>query len=220
MKRFIIAACLSIVLGSQVSGQNPSTIKSPAPQPETQPQPQQKNKPARVRASPKPASGGPIKGTPAKSPDQPSVGSVGNPKNNSGNAGASNVRPNYSDAVRRYHHERHDRNWWKQRFTVIVLVGGGYYYLESGYWCPAWGYDPANEYYDYDGPIYTYGNLLPDQVILNVQRALKQLGYYLGGLNGSLGPALRQALAKYQEDAGLEVTGAIDAATVEALGLN
>ena len=137
-----------------------------------------------------------------------------------GNAGANNVRPSYSDALRRYRHERHHRDWWKQHFTVIVLVGGGYYYLDSGYWCPALGYDPSYEYYDYDGPIYTYGNLLPDQVILNVQRALKQLGYYTGGLNGSLGPATRQALARYQEDAGLEVTGAIDAATVEALGLN
>ncbi len=103
---------------------------------------------------------------------------------------------------------------------MIVLVLGGYYYYDSGYWCPAWGYDPAYQYYDYDGPIYTYGNLLPDQVILNVQRALKELGYYTGSLNGSLGPATRQAIASYQEDAGLEATGAIDAATVEALGLN
>jgi|SRR6202011_483173 len=132
---------------------------------------------------------------------------------------ANNSRPSYSDALQRYRHERHDRGWWKRHYTVIVLVGSGYYYWDAGYWCPAWGYDPSLEYYDYDGPIYTYGNLLPDQVIVNVQRALKQLGYYAGGTTGSLGPASRQALANYQADAGLEITGAIDEATVESLGL-
>jgi len=85
--------------------------------------------------------------------------------------------------------------------------------------CPAWGYDTGHESYDYDGPIYTYGNLLPDQVIINVQHALKERGYYIGDVTGSLGPASRQALNAYQRDYGLEVTGAIDEPTVRALGL-
>ena len=139
----------------------------------------------------------------------------GNPKLNSGPA-----RTSYADALQRCVRERHDRNWWNQRYTTIVLVGGGYYYWDTGYWFPAWGYDPTNEYYDYNGPIYTYGNLLPDQVIVNVQRALQQIGYYAGRITGSLGSATRQAIEAYQYDAGLEVTGTIDAATVEALGLN
>ena len=125
----------------------------------------------------------------------------------------------YADAMRRYRHERHDHDWWKQHYIVIVLVGGGYYYHDSGYWYPAWGYDPNYERYDYDGPIYTYGNLLPDQVILNVQRALKELGYYAGDLNGSLGVNTRNALAAYQQDYGLDATGVVDEATVRALGL-
>ena len=125
----------------------------------------------------------------------------------------------YAEALGRYRHERHDRVWWKQRHVIIVLVAGGYYYWDSGYWCPAWGYDTANESYDYDGPIYTYGNLLPDQVIVNVQHALKDLGYYIGDVTGSLGPASRQALSAYQRDYGLEVNGAIDEPTVHALGL-
>jgi hypothetical protein len=128
-------------------------------------------------------------------------------------------RGNYADAMRRYRHERHDHDWWKQHYIVIVLVGGGYYYHDSGYWYPAWGYDPNYERYDYDGPIYTYGNLLPDQVILNVQRALKELGYYAGDLNGSLGVNTRNALAAYQQDYGLDATGVVDEATVRALGL-
>src|SRR4051812_41200787 len=55
----------------------------------------------------------------------------------------------YSAALRRYHHQRHDRVWWRSHFNVIVLVRGGYYYWDAGYWCPAWGYDSAYQYYDY-----------------------------------------------------------------------
>src|ERR1700676_2419685 len=68
---------------------------------------------------------------------------------------SSEDRPSYAEALHGYRHERHDRAWWHQHFTTIVLVGGGYYYWNAGYWCPAWGYNPAYEYYDYDGPIYT-----------------------------------------------------------------
>ena len=128
-------------------------------------------------------------------------------------------RDSYAEAMQRYQHERHDQDWWKQHYVVIVLVGGGYYYQDSGYWYPAWGYDSNYERYDYDGPIYTYGNLLPDQVIINVQRALKDLGYYAGDLNGSLGVDTRQALSAYQQDYGLDTTGAVDEATVRTLGL-
>jgi Putative peptidoglycan binding domain len=158
------------------------------------PSPQPKPKAARVHASRK---------------QQPSVERT-----------PANVHLSYADALRRYRRQRHNRVWWKQHFMAIVLVGGGYYYWDAGYWFPAWGYDPVYEYYDYDGPIYTYGNLLPDQVIVNVQGALQEAGYYARGLTGSLGPATRQAIANYQQDAGLLVTGVIDAATVESLGLN
>jgi hypothetical protein len=128
-------------------------------------------------------------------------------------------RDSYNEAMRRYRHERHDHDWWKQHYVVIVLVGGGYYYQDSGYWYPAWGYDPNYERYDYDGPIYTYGNLLPDQVIVNVQNALKELGYYTGDINGSLGVNTRNALNAYQQDYGLDATGVVDEATVRSLGL-
>ena len=138
-------------------------------------------------------------------------GYVGNSTNNHNNS--------YGDALRRYRHERHDRNWWRHHCQTIVFVRTGYYYLDAGYWYPAYGYDPAYDYYDYDGPIYTYGNLLPDQVITNVQLALRDTGYYLGPITGSLGPATRAALANFQRDYGLAVTGAIDEPTVLTLGL-
>jgi hypothetical protein len=127
----------------------------------------------------------------------------------------------FAQARTRQHHERHDRHWWTGHYRTIVFVNGcGYYYWDVGYWCPAYGYDPQNESYDYDGPIYTYGNLLPDQVIYNVQRALKDLGYYDGALTGSLSQSSRAAIAAFQQDNGLDATGAIDAPTVEALGLD
>ena len=170
------------------------------------PLPQKKIKTPRVHASPHSQS---VDHAPANSVAQPTVGKVKVAKDLS-----------FAEALQRYRHARHDRDWWKRHFTTIVFVGTGYYYRDSGYWYPAWGYDPVYDYYDYDGPIYTYGNLLPDQVILNVQRALKQLGYYAGALNGSLGPVSRQALAYFQRDIGLNVTGAIDGPTVASLGLD
>jgi Putative peptidoglycan binding domain len=154
---------------------------------------------------------------------KPAVSNPGNGNTVDNNVGRGQTtkdnRDSYADAMRRYRHERHDCDWWKQHYIVIVLVGGGYYYRDAGYWYPAWGYDPNYERYDYDGPIYTYGNLLPDQVILNVQRVLQQLGYYTGDLNGSLGTDTRQALTAYQQDYGLDATGVVDEATVRALGL-
>jgi hypothetical protein len=128
-------------------------------------------------------------------------------------------RFSYSDALRRNWHQWHNRDWWRQHCDNIVFVTGGYYFLDASYWYPAYGYDPLNSYYDYDGPIYTYGNLLPDQVIANVQVALQDAGYYFGPVTGSLSVETRAALANFQRDYGLIVTGAIDEPTVEALGL-
>lgn len=125
----------------------------------------------------------------------------------------------YSDALARSQRARHTRDWWKRHFTTIVFVGGGYYYFDCGYWFPAYGYDPNYEAYDYDGPIFTYGNLLPDQVIVNVQRALQNLGYFGGAVSGSLSPATRRAISAFQQDNGLEINGVVDEPTVYALGL-
>ena len=128
-------------------------------------------------------------------------------------------RVSYADALRHNWHEWHNRDWWKQNCNTVVFVTGGYYFLDASYWYPAYGYDPLNSYYDYDGPIYTYGNLLPDQVIANVQGALQDAGYYFGAVTGSLSVETRAALVNFQRDQGLIVTGAIDEPTVTALGL-
>lgn len=125
----------------------------------------------------------------------------------------------YTDAYRRYHHHHHDRDWWRSHCDRIVLVSGGYYYWDTGYWYPAWGYDVAYSNYAYDGPIYGYDGLPPDEVISSVQSALQEEGYYLGAVDGELGPLTRQAIAAWQRDHGLAITTVIDEPTMRSLGL-
>jgi Putative peptidoglycan binding domain len=133
--------------------------------------------------------------------------------------------PGYADA-KRHHQEQwqdrkhHDHDWWRHHCDAIVLVGGGFWGWYDGWWYPAWGYDPYYSYYDYNGPIYGYDGLQPDEVIANVQAALQQLGYYDYAVDGVLGSATEAAIANYQRDRGLPVTGAIDPATVQSLGLS
>ena len=145
--------------------------------------------------------------------------------------------PKYA-AFHNYHHEWHDKDWWTHHPNgpplpydpppghpitkppvVIILVHGGWYWWHSGYWYPAWGYDRHNTYYPYDGPIYAYNGLAPDQVLANVQAALQTQGYYHGPINGLLDPATREALANYQRDHGLYSTSTIDEPTLAALGM-
>jgi putative peptidoglycan binding protein len=135
-----------------------------------------------------------------------------NPGNNSQNPPITSATPPPK------RHDWHDGDWWRHHVRVIVIVVGSYYYWDGGYWYPAYGYDPSN-YYPSDDPIYAYGNLLPDQVIANVQRQLKLDGYYTGEINGSLDSTTRAAIANYQRDNGLAVTATADQATVESLGL-
>src|SRR5437667_6079825 len=122
-------------------------------------------------------------------------------------------------AFRNYHTQWHDRGWWRSHFDRIVFVNGGWYYWDAGYWFPAWGYD-SYAYYPYDGPIYAYNGLAPDQVIADVQAQLQRNGYYDGPIDGILGPMTRDAIAAFQADNGLEVTSTIDEPTLCTLGIS
>ena len=122
-------------------------------------------------------------------------------------------------AFRNYHTQWHDRGWWRSHFDRIVLVNGGWYYWDAGYWFPAWGYAPY-AYYPYDGPIYAYNGLAPDQVIADVQAQLQRDGYYDGPIDGILGPMTQDAIAAFQADNGLEVTSTIDEPTLSTLGIS
>jgi hypothetical protein len=131
--------------------------------------------------------------------------------------GSQNWKGQKYMAFKNYHSQWHDQGWWHNHHNKIILISGGYYYWDNGYYYPAWGYDSANEYYPYDGPIYSYNDMTPDQVTANVQTALQQQGLYQGEIDGLIGPQTRAALAQYQEANGLETTSAIDQPTVESL---
>jgi hypothetical protein len=141
------------------------------------------------------------------------------PKDNNRKKWHKKKDASFDEAFRRHWHEWHDQNWWHDHCDTIVFVNTGYYFLDGSYWYPAYGYDPLQTYYDYDGPVYTYSNLLPDEVIANVQTALQDAGYYYGPITGSLSVDTRAAIANFQRDYGLPITGAIDEETVGALGL-
>jgi len=122
-------------------------------------------------------------------------------------------------AFHNYNRTWHDRGWWRDHHSHIVFVLGGWWYWNTGYWYPAWGYDPYG-WYPYDGPIYTgYANVTPDQVVVNVQVALRDQGYYAGSIDGDMGPQTRAALAAFQSDNGLEVTSGVDQPTLQTLGV-
>jgi hypothetical protein len=133
--------------------------------------------------------------------------------------GSQNWQGNNYWAFRNYRSAWHDQGWWRSHYNNrVVFVYGGWYAWNAGYWIPAWGYAP-NAYYAYDGPIYGYNNLPPDQVIANVQTALQEQGYNPGEVDGLLGPQTRAAIADYQRANGLAETAAIDQPTLESLGM-
>lgn len=121
-------------------------------------------------------------------------------------------------AFRNYNRQWHDRSWWRSHYNRIVFVNNGWWYWNAGYWFPAWGYAPGVSFV-FDGPIYGYNGLSPDQVTVNVQQQLASAGYYDGPIDGVLGPTTREAIAAYQADNGLPVTSAIDEPTLATMGL-
>ena len=120
---------------------------------------------------------------------------------------------------RNYNRQWHDRGWWRSHYNRIVFVNAGWYYWNAGYWFPAWGY-AADAYYPYDGPIYGYNGLPPDQVTVDVQQQLQRDGYYNGPIDGVLGPMTREAIAAFQAGNGLSVTSVIDEPTLATLGIS
>jgi hypothetical protein len=134
-------------------------------------------------------------------------------------AGAQKWKGSKYVVFQNYHPQWHDQWWWQSHHSHIVFVFGAPYYWDTGYWYPAWGYNPGATFY-FDGPIYASNpEYDPGQVVANVQSALQEQGYYQGEIDGILGPQTRAALAEYQSAQGLEATGAVDEPTLETLGM-
>jgi Putative peptidoglycan binding domain len=74
--------------------------------------------------------------------------------------------------------------------------------------------DPYSYYNGYAGPAQS-GN----GVVSSVQSQLAKRGYYRGAIDGVLGDQTEAAIARYQEDNDLSVTGVVTATTLQSLGL-
>jgi len=143
----------------------------------------------------------------------------------------------HGDWDRRHAHFDHGR--------FFVFFGGFWFGLDDGFF--PWDYLPyyADDYYPYDyytdpqpddnggvqpddnsgdqpddntAPV-DNGVPEPDTTVQAVQTRLTQLGYYNGPVNGIFDPLTRDALANYQIDTHLTVTGSLSPDTLQSFGL-
>jgi len=78
---------------------------------------------------------------------------------------------------------------------------------------PAYGYAPVDYVVDYSAPY------AASSTAIEVQQALAELGYYDGPIDGVIGPGTRDAIASFQSDSGLPVSGLIDEELMASLGV-
>ena len=127
---------------------------------------------------------------------------------------------------------------------VFVFVDGFWWGLYPWDYYPYYGYDSDDYPYDYsygypDGygdyqyneaesspsQAYSYYNgyapsgTNSNGVVSAVQSKLASFGYYHGAIDGILGDETEAALARYQQDRDVSVTGTVTSATLQALGL-
>ncbi|MEN3370730.1 MAG: hypothetical protein V7609_2873 [Verrucomicrobiota bacterium] len=121
--------------------------------------------------------------------------------------------------------ERHDANWhrdWDRRRSHFFR--NRFFVFDDGFW---FGLNDGFYPYDY----YGYGDqdyagydatadLYSDATVSAVQSQLAKQGYYRGVIDGVYGPQTRAALTRYQSNHGLQVTGNLTQATLQALGLS
>ncbi len=66
----------------------------------------------------------------------------------------------------------------------------------------------------------TSADPLAPEVVRNVQRQLRRLGFYRGGADGIWGPGTQAAIERFQQGRGLQPTGQLNPATAQAMGLD
>ena len=129
------------------------------------------------------------------------------------------------------HWDRGHDHWWHGH-RCHFNNGFWFVYDPFPYYPYGYGYYPYGDYYAsnyYDdsyatdeyaaAPNTEQTSSAGDSRVSDVQRALAREGYYDGTIDGSFGPATREALRHYQHDRGLQVTGSIDRASIQALRL-
>jgi len=148
----------------------------------------------------------------------PSIAFGGHAINN--NAAVGNARgwrlP--TEMSRGWDHGRvHEWNHHRYRYYDggWVIIDGGYPY--------DYGYPYGNYYGDETvpeaSPAYSYEYSSSEPLAMSVQDQLTRLGYSPGPIDGVIGPQTRDAIADFQNDHRLSVTGQIDTPLLRALGL-
>jgi len=140
-----------------------------------------------------------------------------------------------------WHHDWDKHHAHFDHGHVFVFTDGFWWGLYPWDYYPydAYGSYPSDSYGDpYDYNDYPYGSYdyntqdpysyysgyaAPTQssnaVVSSVQSELAKRGYYRGAVDGVTGDETEAALARYQEDNDLSVTGTVTAATLQSLGL-
>jgi ABC-type Zn2+ transport system substrate-binding protein/surface adhesin len=118
--------------------------------------------------------------------------------------------------VRRHDHHSHDwfhtHGWWYDRDYWYSNRVHRYYNDSLGvYIINPTGPSYADGYSDYYGFDY--------ESRIAVQQALAEMGYYNGPIDGVIGAGTRNAIARYQSDYGLAVTGNINNSLMQSLRL-
>jgi len=153
--------------------------------------------------------------------------------------GNGNLRPDWQKHVFAQHSANWQRDWDRSRdhwwhghrchffngawFIFDIGFDPWWYYPYDYYAYYPYYYEP--DYYDsgYYGDGYGYRNNYVDQSsnppVAAVQEQLAREGYYRGQIDGVFGPETRAAIAEFQSNRGLRVTGSLTQQTLAALGL-
>jgi len=136
---------------------------------------------------------------------------------------ASQARDHDDDNGRNYRQSRHHNNNNQGRRSISVPnIPGFILSLANGYAGRGYYYGPRNtSYYEQRPQVRYYGNesARSNSLEASVQLALARNGYYNGPIDGNIGPRSRRAIANYQQDRGLRVTGHPDSSLLSSLGL-
>lgn len=95
-----------------------------------------------------------------------------------------------------------------------------FFYQDYGYYDNAYYDDSYDDDYAATPTYYDSNAVTSDSVVAEVQQELANEGYYpTDAIDGIMGPATRSAVAAYQRDHGLAVTGWIDNRLLQSMGI-